>query len=172
MKYLLLFVLLHAFSGSYGQEKRGERSVEFTVEGEVKKSIRFSFADAAKFTKVEVDSVMILNHEMKYRKTIHHIRGVLLRDIIREAGIKMDSPKLLSEYYFTCTATDGYMVTFSWNELFNTSIGKKVIIITSVDGKEASAMEEGLTLLSGDDEATGRRFVYNISKVSVNRANK
>jgi hypothetical protein len=152
------------------QEKRGERSNKVIVDGLVNKSTTYSYADAARFRPVSTDSIQIFNHQMKYRKTIHHIEGILLKDLISEAGINMENAKLLSELYFTCTATDGYMVTFSWNELFNTEVGNKVMLITRENGKEARELEEGITLISAADAATGRRYVYNIAKITINRA--
>ena len=45
-------------------------------------------------------------------------------------------------YYFTCIASDGYKVVFSWNELFNTVAGNTVYIVTSKDHTSIEALDE------------------------------
>jgi len=53
----------------------------------------------------------------------------MLKDILDKAGIDV-SLKLLSEVYITCIASDNYKVVFSWNEIYNSTIGEKVMILT------------------------------------------
>lgn len=166
MKYfLLIFIVLISHLGS--AQERGEPSVSLTINGFVKQSATYKLSDSTAFKETVIDSLEIYNHEMKYRKTLRNVRGVLLKEVLDKAGIKMDSPKNYSEIYFTCTATDGYMVVFSWNELYNTIVGKRAVLITSLDGKQSSV----ISLISAADEATGRRYVYNISTITVNRGN-
>jgi hypothetical protein len=43
------------------------------------------------------------------------VKGVLLKDILIKVEIDAETPKVLSEYYFVCIASDNYKVVFSWN---------------------------------------------------------
>ncbi|HEV8272120.1 MAG TPA: hypothetical protein VGQ04_12505 [Chitinophagaceae bacterium] len=70
--------------------------------------------------------------------------------------IDSETPKLLSEYYFVCIASDNYKVIFSWNEIFNNDTGKSVYIIIAQDGKPATALDNRIALLSPNDQMTGR----------------
>jgi hypothetical protein len=79
------------------------------------------------------------------------------------------SPKILSEFYMVCIASDNYKVVFSWNELFNTEVGKHVIIITGENGKTGMELGDRIALLSSADDATGRRFVKGLKKIIVER---
>ena len=72
-------------------------------------------------------SNIVLIHAFKDYCALLFFKGVLLKDIIDKAVIDMPAPKLLSEIYITCVATDNYKVVFSWNELYNTDIGNHVI---------------------------------------------
>jgi hypothetical protein len=98
------------------------------------------------------------------------LKGVLLKDIISGVEIKSESPKVLSEFYIVCRASDGYKVVYSWNELFNSPTGDAVFIVTSKEGKKASEMEESILLISPKDFKTGRRFVKSMSTIEIYRA--
>jgi hypothetical protein len=91
----------------------------------------------------------------------------LLKDISEKAGIDVSSPKLLSEFYFTCIASDNYKVVFSWNEIFNSAIGAQVMIITESNGQKGDQMEDRIALLSPSDRATGRRYVKGLQKIVI-----
>ena len=96
-------------------------------------------------------------------------KGVLLKDILAKVEIDMPNPKLLSEFYITCIASDNYKVVFSWNEIFNIAIGKHALIITELDGKKALDMDDSIVLLCNADYATGRRYVKGLQKIIIER---
>jgi hypothetical protein len=75
---------------------------------------------------------------------------------LSKVEIDSETPKLLSEYYFVCIASDNYKVIFSWNEIFNNDTGKSVYIIIAQDGKPATALDNRIALLSPNDQMTGR----------------
>ena len=55
-------------------------------------------------------------------------KGVLLTDILEKAVIKKEGHKDRN-FYIVVRATDGYMATFSWIELFINNTGKGVYLI-------------------------------------------
>jgi len=81
----------------------------------------------------------------------------------------LETPKVLSEYYFVCIASDNYKVVFSWNEIFNSDTGKSVYIITAQDGKPATGLDNRIALVSPKDQMTGRRYVKGLQKIVVER---
>ena len=93
-----------------------------------------------------------------------------MKDILNKVEIDSETPKLLSEYYFVCIASDNYKVVFSWNEIFNSATGKSVYIITSQDGKPASQLDNRIALISPKDQITGRRYVKGLQKIVIRRA--
>lgn len=121
------------------------------------------------FQQTTVGDVPVKNHLGESKFIIKNMKGILLKDILKTVSYNAETPKALSEYYFTCVASDGYMVVFSWNELYNTSIGDHVYIITEEDGKKAVANEDRIALISTSDVNTGRRYVKYLSKIIVNR---
>ena len=92
-----------------------------------------------------------------------------MKDIIDKAVIEVESPKLLSEYYITCIASDNYKVVISWIELYNSVVGESIIIITEADVKTANQLEDRIALLSAADKATGRRYVKGLQKIIIDR---
>jgi hypothetical protein len=168
MKHLkgFIFLLFPLFVQSQNQATPSE---EVKITGNVKNSSVFSLQSIAQHKVYTLNSLVINNHLMQIRRTIHNIKGVRIRDILEKAGLNEESPKLLSEFYFNCIATDGYKVVFSWNELFNTEVGNQVYILIESDGQKANLSGDRIAILSAADQATGRRFVKNLAEIKVER---
>ncbi|CAB3766814.1 molybdopterin-dependent oxidoreductase [Paraburkholderia humisilvae] len=79
----------------------------------------------------------------RFIRKVDSYRGVLLKDLIEVAGLRNDRPGDFKRTIFIAVAHDGYAVTFSWHELFNTPIGERVLV----------AFERGDMPLSIDDGA-------------------
>jgi hypothetical protein len=160
--------MLLALTNAFSQEANSV-SDHFTIEGKVNNKISFDFARAADYASVSLDSFVIYNHLHEKKRTVKNIRGILLTDILKKSGIDEKSPRLFSEFYFTCIAADGYKVVFSWNEIFNTEIGGQILVVTEADGMKQAAMPDRILLLSARDIATGRRYVKGLEKIIVDR---
>ena len=83
--------------------------------------------------------------------------------------IRVEKPRELSEYYLIFRAADGYAVVFSWNEIFNTEIGKSLYIVTAADGKNLTGSSDRILMISTKDFNTGRRHVKNLYSIEVKR---
>ena len=162
----LLLVLLFVAVIAHSQENINPTD-KFVIEGKVKNSFGFSLDQATRYKTTGIDSIVIYNHLMQRRRVIKNIKGILLKDLIDKAVIDISSPKLLSEVYITCIASDNYKAVFSWNELFNTDIGKYVMVITESDGKPAKDGQDRIAIIAGADQATGRRFVKGLVKIII-----
>lgn len=164
MKFVLLTFLLFGVSIVHAQ-KNIPVTEQVSIEGKVKKPYSFSLKDTRTMVSVSIDSVTITNHLQERRGVIKGVKGVLLKDIIEKAEIDAANPKILSEYYIECIASDNYKVVFSWNELFNTNTGYNVLVITEKDGVKGDQMTDRICLLSSTDQATGRRYVKGLQKI-------
>ena len=168
MKYpaLIFFSLMCCIT--QGQKNNGLTD-EFIINGNVKHTITFSLKDAGNFISHSIDSFVIYNHLHERKRIIRNVKGVLLKDVLENAGLEEENPKLFSEFYFTCIASDGYKTVFSWNEIFNTALGNKILVITEEDGQKAETLNDHIAILSLLDKATGRRYVQNLEQVKVER---
>src|ERR1700687_3830822 len=123
MKYLLFF----CFGFLLVQTSEAQNTSEsFTISGEVLKAETIDIAKLSGYTQVHLDSMRIYTHDMQPKGLMKNINGVLLKDILSAIPFNNENPNLLNEYYIECRATDGYIVLFSWNEIFNSETGKHV----------------------------------------------
>lgn len=141
----------------------------FRVVGKVKKESRFTLSQLDSFTQTELEDQIIYNHKGEAKDTIRNLRGVLLTTVLANTAFVYDKPKELSEFYLVCVAADGYKVVFSWNELYNTDIGKSVYLLTQIDGKPLKDLEQRIVLLCVADFKSGRRYVKSLDRIEVKR---
>ena len=169
MRSILILFLVLIGSGVLAQKENIPTTENFSIEGKVKKEMAVSLTDLSFYKSYSIDSIVITNHLGERRSTLKNVKGVLLKDILGKVEIVAEAPKILSEYYFVCIASDNYKVVFSWNEIFNNPAGKAVYILTGHDGKSASALDNRIALVSPKDEMTGRRYVKGLQKIIVER---
>ena len=163
-----MFLMVTVFSSS-AQKENIPTTENFSIEGKVKKSLTVSLADLTSYKSYSIDSIVITNHLGETRSSLRNVKGVLVKDILNKVEIDAETPKVLSEYYFVCIASDNYKVVFSWNEIFNSATGKSVYILTGHEGKPASALDNRIALVSPKDEMTGRRYVKGLQKIVIER---
>jgi hypothetical protein len=168
MKTRLMFVLLFASSLIYGQEKTIPTS-DFTISGQVKAELKVSLTDFSSYEVKNIGDVKITNHLGAEKSIAKGMKGILLKDLLNKVEFQAENPKVLSEFYFSCVASDGYKVVFSWNELFNTETGNHVFIVTEKDGIKAADLPERILLISTTDFKTGRRYLKSLAKIIVER---
>jgi DMSO/TMAO reductase YedYZ molybdopterin-dependent catalytic subunit len=141
----------------------------FTVSGEVFSPLTVSVMDLKKWKEIAIGDLAITNHLGEKKSEAKGLKGILMKEILQSVEIKSESPKVLSEYYFVFTASDGYKVVYSWNELFNTVVGESVYLVTEKNGKTITDMDDSILVVSTKDFKTGRRNVKGLSSISVMR---
>jgi hypothetical protein len=164
-KIFLGFLLLIGFFAQ-GQVKT---TSSFTISGEVFTPLTVSVMDLKKWKEVPIGDLVITNHLGEKKSEAKGLKGILLKEILQTAEIKSESPKVLSEFYFVFAASDGYKVIYSWNELFNTSVGESVYLITEKNGKSVIEMDDSILVVSTKDFKTGRRNVKGLTSIAVMR---
>ena len=160
MKHSIFSVTIFISTLSFSQAKN---NIEVIAPDKEKTII--TTADLGKLPKHTLDSIQITNHVKEYKSTIKNIKGVLLKDVLSKISFKEKSPKVLSEYYIACKAEDGYKVIFSWNEIFNTSVGDNVLVIPQIEGR----LKDGFSTLSPIDFVTGRRYVKMLKTIELKK---
>ena len=101
------------------------------------------------------------------RSTIY--TGVLLRDVLARAGFGAAGDRGTRVGIVEAVATDGYRATFSWGELFNSSLGEQTLVIVAQDGRPLDAAAGPLALRSLADIRPGPRHVRNLCALLVRR---
>ena len=103
----------------------------------------------------------------RYIRRVGRYRGVSLTALIRQAGLRNDSPGDFKRMVFVAAAQDGYAVTFSWHELFNTPVGESALIAYECDGEPLNAEDGAPILFSGADIMAAPRHVKRLKRIDV-----
>lgn len=164
-----IFFLCLLIAGSLAAQKSIHTSNTFIIRGDVKATSTITIDQILQHTIYNIGDLKVLNHLGEYKSIQKGLRGVLLKDVIDSTTILSKSPKDLSEVYLIVTATDGYRVVFSWNELFNSPTGGNTYLITEKEGIPIRKMEESILLVTTSDYKTGRRNVKAIKEIVVKR---
>jgi DMSO/TMAO reductase YedYZ molybdopterin-dependent catalytic subunit len=113
-------------------------------------------------------NVKIVSASGEVRKSFRTVRGVLLREVLLEAGLTISVPKERGRYVIVATATDGYTATFSYHELFTNPTGDDVLLLYEEDGKPIE-QDGAIVLLCAHDKITGARHVKWLQTIEVRR---
>jgi hypothetical protein len=144
---------------------------EFSVTGDIKTERTFTVTDIAKYKQVDLGDISIKNHKGEEKSVSHHVKGVLIKNLLDSVALNIDKPKELSEYILVFTASDGYKNVYSWNEIFNTEVGNKLYILTERDGNSLADMEGRIPLLSMADKNMGSRYLKGLTRIEIKKIN-
>ncbi len=176
MKHLasLVLVTLAAISTARAQEVEkhtvsGTPSTAIHVHGAVKAPTDFSVVALRQMTGQDTGAMPVVCASGATVATVKNFRGVRLTDVLDRVGIDIQGHKDARRMVVVARATDGYVVTFSWNELYNTPVGDSVLVAYEKDGKPLQPKEGQLLLISGNDIKTGPRHVRWLSEIEVRR---
>ena len=97
------------------------------------------------------------------------IKGVLLKTILDAVGITNVKHKEYGQVIIILTASDGYINTYTWNELYKTDVGNQVLIITEIDGKIISDMKDRILAFSMADIGSAARHLKGLSKIEIRK---
>ena len=129
-----------------------------SVGGSVKTPLRIDAESFASYPETALGNVGVVCMSGARREAPRERRGVLLRTLIEQAVLKSASPKERNRMVVLASGSDGYGVSFSYHELFNTPVGDGVLVVRT---------EEGFTLYSRHDTVTGPRHVRDLAAVEV-----
>jgi hypothetical protein len=93
--------------------------------------------------------------------------GVLLRDVLGGVLSGGAGRRDVRAATVEALATDGYRAAFSWGELFNSSAGDQVLVITTQDGVALDALQGPLALRALADLRPGPRHVRNLCALTL-----
>jgi DMSO/TMAO reductase YedYZ molybdopterin-dependent catalytic subunit len=152
-------------TGSSDQQK-------ISVTGEVKKQLSLSQEDIKAFPPFYAKDVYLLKETSPTDKKeelmkITSFRGVLLRDILLKAGMK-HVRKYEPGVYFRVKGSNGKIVTFSFGEIFYSSIGRSTLIAYEQDGDPLKFKTGYGDLIVSNDIRNGRNLT-GITDIIVER---
>lgn len=168
MKEIVLFVAFFYALVAFGQHEM-EPTEGFMVSGKVKNEHRVTISDLKNFKAVSIPDLQITNHKGIAKGKARNLKGILVKDILEGVEFDVQNPKVLSELYLTFIAIDGYKIVYSWNEIFNSTTGDHLFLITDKEGKTLEEMEDRVLIVTANDINTGRRYIKNLQRIEVSR---
>ncbi len=147
------------------QEKN--RSSNIHVSGEVINQLILNIDSIKAMPAVEVKNYQVVCQSGTSMGEAKNCKGVLLKSILEKAVIKQAHHKDRN-FYIVARATDNYMATFSWGEIFNNETGNHTYVLFEENGKPI--IEKGsFVLVCTNDIKSGPRHVYWLNSIEVNR---
>lgn len=168
INFVVLFIGLLIVGGVSAQRKI-EVTDSFKIQGKIKSEKVITLQQLDSFPKQVLKDQIIYNHKGEIKDTIKNTKGILLKTVLAKIEFVYEKPKELNEFYFVLTASDGYKVVFSWNEIYNTPIGDNLFFITELEGKKLAAITQRIVVTSMSDLKTGRRYIKGLEKIEVKR---
>jgi len=129
-----------------------------SVEGLVQNPFTLTKKDFMNLPQTTLDGVDVVCASGEQKQKPKKLKGVLLMQLVQISKIDIKSKKKLNQIVVLANAKDNYAVAFSYNELFNTSIGNNVLVVYENDS---------FSLYSKKDFLTGPRHVYNLNKIKI-----
>ena len=167
----IIFVIIILFgSCSVNAQRTVTPSESLKIEGKIKAEKVFSITELDAFSKVAISDQTLYNHKGEIKSTVKNMKGVLLQTVLESIQFDYEKPRELNEFYFVFTATDGYKVVISWNEIYNTENGNHFYIVTEMEGKKMKDIEQRILFIATADLKSGRRYIKALQKIEVKRA--
>lgn len=140
-----------------------------TVTGAVEQPLTLGVADLLGLPLHEHREVPLVCQSGTQVGRLEGIRGVRLRDILEKAGIASRDHRDARRMAVIASASDGYRVVFSLNELFNSALGEDVLVYFEKSGLPLGDDEGRIALISARDTRTGPRHVRWLRAIEVRR---
>lgn len=141
--------------------------ISIQVIGRVASPQELTLADLREMESEEFKDLFIVCGTGTPRDTIGSCRGVLIEKIIQKADVIREDHNDTKKTVIVATASDGYKVVFSWQEVFNTVIGGGVAVLTERDGRPLDETRDRMDLISTHDYYAGSRFVRDVRQIEV-----
>ncbi|RDK03352.1 molybdopterin-dependent oxidoreductase [Paraburkholderia lacunae] len=103
----------------------------------------------------------------RFIRRVEPYRGVRLTTLITAAGLPNDVPGEFKRTVFMAVGHDGYVVTFSWHELFNTPVGEHVLVAYECGGRALDVEDGAPILFSGADILPAPRHVKRLARIEA-----
>lgn len=144
-------------------------TTQVNVSGAVEHSLKLTVDELRKFPPQQIGEVPLVCQSGTDMGKLENFKGVLLRDIISKAVVKAPGHNDVKKMVVIASASDGYKVVFSLNEITNSPIGEGVIVFFEKDGQALSDDEGRIAMVSSKDTRTGPRHVKWLESIEIRK---
>jgi hypothetical protein len=150
-----------------GKEMTDNEQTMITLTGRVKRRREYSLQELLSMDTFETGEQLLACGSGEPKRRIKGCRGVLLTDLINGAEVLIEEHNDTKKFYVVVSSKDSYYTVFSWQELFNTSVGEGVMVILEKDGHKVYEERGSLDLFSAQDFLIGPRYVKQAKEVRI-----
>ncbi|SEK09710.1 MULTISPECIES: hypothetical protein [unclassified Variovorax] len=93
--------------------------------------------------------------------------GARLVDVLDAHGLSQRPRSELKRCVVVAQGGDGYQAVFSWNELYNSTIGEKALVLYEKNAEPLDAHLGRICLISANDTRLGPRHLRGLSRVEL-----
>ncbi len=137
------------------------------IMGRVAVPIALSIEGLRAMDSLETDNLPMICGSGEPKGQIGSCRGVLLADIINRAEVLVREHNDTKKMLVVAASDDGYKAVFSWQEIFNSPNGERILVVLEKNGHPLYDGCGGVDLLSGRDHLTGPRYVRRLKTVEI-----
>ncbi len=121
------------------------------------------------FPSYELNNVAVTCLSGTGKGYVKHYRGARLRDVINHIGLEAADKRILKNMLIIARAHDSYSAIFSWNEIFNTSVGNDVLVLYEKNGEPIGEKDDDIALISAGDIRNGPRHIKGLREIELRR---
>jgi len=162
---LILFFVLSIFAN----ENKNFVTHSVEVSGIVLNKLNLDVKELEKMSYFKSGATPVICRSEKVKDNVQSYEGVLLKDVIDKAGVKISSKKDFNNIYIQVIAKDGYNAIFSYNEVFNTKLGDNIIVFYKKNGEYLEDYQGKIALISIDDIKNGPRHIKWLDKIIIKK---
>jgi len=164
-----LALVIFSVSGAAAQEKPRLLTTHVDVSGEVQHNLSLNVEDLRALAARKGGPIVATKVASELPQAYRDYTGMRLTDVLEEAGILREERHALRRTYVVATASDGYKAIFSWGELYNSPVGRGVLVVYERGGVALDEGEGLIALVSLSDERVGPRHVKWLGRIEVHR---
>lgn len=168
MRWVIMAAALLLAAGAAADDRDAHASRTLAVGGLVKAPLELDLDALRAMPVTAIDEIVMCSpRRMKYVGKDY--RGVLLRDLLNAAEVDDEVLHSRNTIYVVASATDGYQVMFSLQELRNTPIGDQVLVYYEKNGAPLGTDQGLIALVSAGDYQRCHRHVRWLNRIEVHR---
>ncbi len=137
------------------------------VEGFVPRPGAFSIGMLERLPRHDLGPTQVLCYSGRPVAQVDSYAGARLVDVLDACGLTERPRSELKRCVAVALGNDGYQAIFSWNELYNSAIGEKVLVLYEKNAEPLDAHLGRICLISANDARLGPRHLRGFSKVTV-----
>lgn len=173
MRILSFIAALFVAAASLAAEKPADTArfvtTQITVEGAVQNPLVLDVEALRQFPRQQIGDVPMICQSGADLGKLELVHGALLRDILEKAVVVAPEHNDVKKMVIIATASDGYRVVFSWQEVFNSPVGDGVVVFYEKGGKPLDDASGRIAMISTKDLRTGPRHVKWLSGIEVRK---